>query len=249
MSYASPASGAEFRIGNVINRAFEICTANFPFFFLVTLVVALPNLLIQMNKPVVVAGQPPQLGSFFALIGLSVILAIVLNTIGEAVILYGAFQRLRGMPLQPGEAFQRAIARFLPLLGLGLLSGLAILFGMMLLLVPGFILIVMWAVVVPACLVEGMGPVESMSRSAALTKGYRWQIFFTMAIVWIVNLVGSAILGLVLRPTGPVVAAIGNLVWTAAWAVYWNCLLIMIYHDLRVAKEGIDTKQIASVFD
>ena len=247
MSYASPGTGAEFRIGNVLNRAFEICTANFPFFFLITLVVALPNLLIEMNKPV--AGEVPQLGSFFALLGLSVVLAVVLNAIGEAVILYGAFQRLSGLPLQPGEAFQRALVRFLPLLGLGLLSGLAIGFGVMLLVVPGLILLVMWSVVVPACVVEGLGPIESMSRSAALTKGYRWHIFGIMLLVGFVNLIASALLGLVLRPTGVVISALGGLVWTAVWAAYWNCVLIMIYHDLRVVKEGLDTKQIASVFD
>jgi hypothetical protein len=33
------------------------------------------------------------------------------------------------------------------------------------------------------------------------------------------------------------------------WIAYWNCAIIMTYHDLRVAKEGIDTGQIASIFD
>jgi hypothetical protein len=247
MSYASPAVGGEFRIGNVLNRAFQICVGNFPFFFIITLIVALPNLLIQMNKPV--PGEPPEMGSFFSILAISVLLGIVLNTIGEAVILYGAFQRLRGQPLQPSEAFQRAIARFLPLLGLAILYALAIMVGFVLLVVPGLILLVMWAVVVPACLVEGLGPIQSMSRSAELTKGHRWQIFGIMFLVGILNWIGSLILGLVLAPAGATVAALVNLVWTAAWAVYFNCLLIMIYHDLRVAKEGVDTAQIAAVFD
>lgn len=245
MSYAAPAISSEFRIGNVVNRAFAVCIGNFPFFFIITFITALPNLLVSLNHTV---GQP-QLGSRLSLLGLSLMLGLVLNTVGEAVILYGAFQRLTGRPLQPSEAFQRAIARFLPLLGLALLYAVALVFGILLLIVPGLILLVMWAVVVPACLVEGLGPVESMSRSAALTKGYRWQIFFIMLLVGIVNWIGTVILGLLLGPTGPVVAALIILVWTAAWAVYWNCLLIMIYHDLRVAKEGIGTNQIASVFD
>ncbi len=63
------------------------------------------------------------------------------------------------------------------------------------------------------------------------------------------NWIGSLILGFVLAPTGVMVAIIGKLVWTAVWATYWNSVLIMIYHDLRVAKEGIDTHQIAAVFD
>jgi hypothetical protein len=249
MTYAPPAVGGEFRIGNVINRAFEICIANFPFFFIITLIIALPNLLISLNRPVAVLGQSPDIGSMLPMLGLTLVLGLILNTIGEAVILYGAFQRLSGRPLQPAEALQRALARFLPLLGLAILYALALVVGLMLLVVPGLILLVMWAVVVPACLVEGLGPIQSMSRSAALTKGHRWQIFGIMILLGIVEWIGSLLLGLVLGSAGPVVAAIVNLVWTAAWAVYWNCLLIMIYHDLRVAKEGVGTDQIAAVFD
>jgi hypothetical protein len=200
-----------------------------------------------MSKPV--AGQLTGVGTFLFMLALSVLVWIVLNTVGEAVILYGAFQRLRGQALDPGAALQRALARFFPLLGLGFLYAIAIMIGFVLLVVPGVILIVMWAVVVPACLVEGLGPIESMSRSSALTKGHRWQIFGIMILLGILSWIGSFILGLVLSAAGPVITGIVNLVWTAAWAVYWNCVLIMIYHDLRVAKEGVDTTQIASVFD
>lgn len=246
MSYAAPAVGSEFRIGNVLNRAFSICVANFPFFFIITLIVALPNLLIKMNQTV---RQPSDFGPAFSMIGLSVVLGIVLNTIGEAIILYGAFQYLSGRPVQPAEAFQRAIARFLPLLGLGLLYGFAVGLGAVLLVVPGLILFVMWSVALPSCLVEGLSPIESLSRSSALTKGSRWPIFGAMVLVGLANGIGAIVLGLVLSPFGHLIATLITLVWTATWAAYWNCLLIMIYHDLRVAKEGIDTKQIAAVFD
>ena len=247
MSYAAPGVGTEFRVGNVMNRAFAICVANFPFFFIITLVFALPNLLTVLNQPV--PGQPPDVGARLPAFGLAIVLGLVLNTIGEAVILYGAFQRLSGRPFQPAEAFQRALARFLPLLGLALLYGICLVLGFALFLVPGLILLVMWAVVVPACVVEGLGPIESMSRSAALTKGHRWAILGIMLLAGIVNWIGSLIIGLVLGAAGAVAVGIVNLVWTAVWAVYWNCLLVMLYHDLRVAKEGIASEQIASVFD
>lgn len=246
MSYAGPTVGSEFRAGNVINRAFAICAANFPFFFIITLIISLPNLLIQLNQP---AGQPPEAASRLPVFALALVLGVVLNTIGEAVILYGAFQHLSGRPVQPAEAFQRALARFLPLLGLGLLYGICLALGFLLLLVPGLFLLVIWAVVVPACVVEGLGPTESMSRSAALTKGHRWPIFGIILLAGVVNWIGSFVIGLLLGAAGLLVIGLVNLLWTAVWAVYWNCLLVMIYHDLRVAKEGVASEQIASVFD
>ena len=44
-------------------------------------------------------------------------------------------------------------------------------------------------------------------------------------------------------------AVIFGIIWFVVWIALWNCTIIMMYHDLRVAKEGIDTEQIAAIFD
>jgi hypothetical protein len=51
-------------------------------------------------------------------------------------------------------------------------------------------------------------------------------------------LVGSDILSILAR-----------LLWGALYGAYNAIAVVMSYHDLRVAKEGIDIEQIASVFD
>ncbi len=64
------------------------------------------------------AGGDGQFGRVVAIVGafLVVILAVTLNMLGQAVILVGAFQRLRGEPIRAAAALKRAGARFLPLL-------------------------------------------------------------------------------------------------------------------------------------
>src|SRR5262249_61462261 len=105
--------------------------------------------------------------------------------------------------LAGGEVFRRAFARLLALLGLALLWALAfgvcLLFGalfvwaisggsfimqpglsfvlFLVFMVPATILFVIWMVAVPACVVEGTGPVASIVRSSGLTSGFRLQIF------------------------------------------------------------------------
>jgi hypothetical protein len=243
MAVASMDAGRIFRIGHVLGRAFESLIANFVFFFSITLVVALPNLLEL--RPEVAETTLFQQGGYVIVF----LLGLVLNTIGQAVILFGAFQRLRGQPLQVGDAVQKVLARFLPLLGLAILYSLGVGFGLALLAVPGLILIVMWIVVVPACVVEGLGPIESMRRSARLTEGHRWTIFGMMAVFFIAIAIVSGLISVLLMPAGNTVKVFGDTIWTAAWNAYWDCVVIMTYHDLRVAKEGIDIEQIASVFD
>ena len=237
-------SGGDFRIGNVITRAWSVLFANFTMFFIVAFVVALPNSVYLLQQAE--ATQPEAPGVGFAV---GTALGLLLSTLGQAVILFGAFQYLRGQPVHFGEAFQRGLSRFLPLIGVAILYMLGVFFASILLVIPGLILMVMWAISVPACVVEGLGPVASLRRSSRLTKGHRWKIFGLVILLMIVNFIAGAIVSLVLKPVGAYASVVGNLIWIAVWGAFWHCTIVMIYHDLRVAKEGIDTEQIASVFD
>jgi hypothetical protein len=252
MSIASVSTGGDFRVGDVLSRAWNIFTGNILFFLGITSLIYLA-IFIAVGAFIALFFFAGASGDMGWLIGIGIFLAVILflslNTIGEAVLLFGAFQRLRGQPLRVGDALQRAFARFFPLVGLGILWSLAIMIGMMLLFVPGVILLCMWAVVVPACIVEGLGPTASLSRSANLTKGYRWKIFGLLVLLTVINAVGSKIVEVILGLVGDWLSSVGSLIWFVAWTAYWNCVLIMAYHDLRVAKEGIDSEQIASIFD
>jgi hypothetical protein len=125
--------------------------------------------------------------------------------------------------------------------------------------IPGVMIYLMWVVAVPACVVERLGPFRSLGRSRALTKSHRWKIFGQQLMLLIVGLVLGLLIGVVLnvlsRALGPgatlttVVNLIVNLVWYAGWIAFGIMILIVTYHDLRVAKEGIGADQIAAVFE
>jgi hypothetical protein len=46
-----------------------------------------------------------------------------------------------------------------------------------------------------------------------------------------------------------ILSIFARLIWAALYGAYNAIAVVMTYHDLRVAKEGIDIEQIASVFD
>jgi hypothetical protein len=48
---------------------------------------------------------------------------------------------------------------------------------------------------------------------------------------------------------GVLMAQIANFVWSALFGAFFSINFVVAYHDLRVAKEGIDTDRIAAVFD
>jgi hypothetical protein len=280
------ASG-DFRVGDVLSRAWRLFTGSILFFLAVPFsiyVVTFFAVIIFARLLELAGWATKSAGLFGAGVFLATALVLGLNTVGQAVLLIGSIRRLRGQPLSVGETLQKALARLFPLLVLFLFWSLALslcLFfsfftlsfavwdsragGLVLLspslwtfllptllllasLVPSAILFVMWAVAVPACVVEGRGPFASMVRSTALTKGYRWKIFGIILLLGLFLLIGTFAQ---LFSAGPVsqFGTVVSIVWLVIWSGYWNCIIIMTYHDLRVAKEGVDTEQIASIFD
>jgi hypothetical protein len=187
-------------------------------------------------------------GAILAIVG-SVIVWIILNVVTEATVLYGSFQAMRNRPVEIGESFKKGLARLVPIIGLSICLGLAVGLGAILLLVPGLILLSMFFVSLPACVVEGLGPFQSMGRSSALTKGHRWKIFGIWILLMIVAGVVGSIITTILSVAGLVVAVIGQMVWDALMGAYQSIVVAVAYHDLRVAKEGVDIDHIAAVFD
>jgi len=273
MSVDSINASGVFRVGDVMGGAWRLLTRNLLFFLFAPVVIYLIAGVFFMLffMTLGVAGWASGSRAVMGLgIGLTLVIVLSCILISQGLVLLGAFQLLRGQPLRVGLVLQRVFARLAPLLGLGIVWGLALIlavffagmfFGMLGLLLGPFAIVlvpaiyalaayivVVWAVVVPACLVEDLGPIASMIRSADLTKGYRWKIFGVMFLLALLSIVAS-ILQIMLAVYNQMAANILLISWSLVWLAYWNCNIIMIYHDLRVAKEGVDTEQIAAIFD
>jgi hypothetical protein len=243
------AAEGDFRVGQTLSRAWRVFTANFFKTFLIAIVVAAVWFALLMPRYSPGQPMPPEaIARLVALTGLSILAGIVIYTLAQAAILYIAFQSMRGRVVGIAEALRRGLARFWAIVGLAILTGLGIWIGF-LLIVPGIMFAIRWSIALPACVVEGLGPFTSMRRSAELTKGHRWKLFGIFLLLWAASWFIGLFIGLLLKPAGFVPAQAGQAVWNAAWTAFWYVTLVMVYHDLRVAKEGVDIEQIAAVFD
>jgi hypothetical protein len=240
----------DFRVGRVLNRTSSVLSRNFLPFFIVTAIANLPGALLMKVSTDSAATSPDAVFQNLGLIFLALILTVVLNVICQAVVLYGAFQDMRGRPVNLAESLQVGLRRFFPIIGLAFLMYLCIAFAAVLLIFPAFILLTMWFVATPVCVVETLGPMRSMRRSSQLTKGHRWKIF---GLIFLVAVVGSVIIGginLSLEAmAGPILSLIGGLLLNGVWGAFNAIAVVVTYHDLRVAKEGTSIEQIAAVFD
>jgi hypothetical protein len=236
----------DFSAGDVFNRTVSIFSRNLLPFGIVSAIAYFPSALaLSSEKTAALAASGN--GGWIAL---GFIATLVLNVLSQAIVLYGAFEDMRGLPVNLGESIKVGLRRFFPVLGVAicmpLLAGLAAI----LLLFPGLMVMTMLFVSVPACVVERLGPFKSMGRSAWLTKGHRWKIFGIWIAVLFVGGTAQSILNGVARAAGGVVIGLVVSVLCGAILGAFNAILAVVaYHDLRVAKEGVDTDQIAAVFD
>jgi hypothetical protein len=121
---AAASTGREFRIRPILRRSWSIYAANFLAFTLVAIVIVL--------------GGDPQTTFGAAQTFVAAIVGVILQFVGQAVILYGAFQAMRGRPVIIGDAIRRGFARFWPIVGVSILVSLGIFVGLILFIIPGY---------------------------------------------------------------------------------------------------------------
>jgi len=251
---------SDFRVGTVLGRSLSVLQQSFVSFAALALVMSLPTLLsdfgVGAKQPSAVQGGavptmpiqhlPP---GYLAGFGIAMLFWVLLFALCQPAIVYGAFLTMRSGGFGLGAALARALRRFFPVLGtaivLGLLTGLATI----LLVIPGVIVYLMCYVAVAVCVVEGLGPIGSIGRSAELTKGFRWKLFGLSICLVLLNVVSFALRAIFLSIGGPTVGAILSAVVSIVIIAYGLIVHAVAYHDLRVAKEGIDIEQLAAVFD
>ena len=224
-----------------------------------------------------IMAQQAQTASYFTGLGLRTTFAIALQSLANVTCLYGAYQIMRGQDFSIGESLSAGLGRLLPALGTSLsvvclfmlsfvllfvlwrllpslgtsLSAIVLfMIGFVLLFVPGFIVLLMMYVALPVCVVERLGPFASMSRSRFLTKGSRWKLLGLTILMYAAILVlGGIFTGIGWYLAGFMGYRIGAMPVSILVYAFFSVLAAVVYHDLRVSKEGVDVETLAGVFD
>src|SRR3954454_5036252 len=113
-----------------------------------------------------------------------------------------------------GELFPSVTPVLLPLLGLAIVAGIAIAIGFVLLIIPGLILLTIWAVAAPVMVIEHPGVFTALGRSRDLVRGYGWPVFGTIVLAALIDLAVNIVAGLVASGLSDAGTAVVN--WIAA---------------------------------
>jgi hypothetical protein len=268
-------------LGVVLNRTFGAIGANFgTFITLAVLLAAIPTLLITIGytflvlQPVLqsTASDDPLAVSGTMLIGtfgvlfLSVIPASVLT----GALTQASLVHFNGGKASISECISTGFRFMLPLIGLGLLTGIGLYLWAILLLIPAILAATRWAVAPAALVAERTGVFGAFRRSIDLTRDNRWAIFFLVLIYVVISTLLSGAVSFLTSAMQGATSPFGSDAFInpvdfsapALWVEYgfqivYGALSSMIlgagqaalYHELRVVKDGVTSDELAKVFD
>lgn len=204
-------------------------------------------------------------GFLWTLLGI-VILSFISISLYMGFLVKHSYGQFTDGPVTVFAALKSSVTAVPIMLAIYLISLISLFVGLILLIVPGLYIITIWSCAPAVVIVERLGPIAALKRSAALTHGYRWQVFGTVIlsyiIITIIGMVFSIGLGSIFGTFDFFALLSGEsedvaLIWLVLVDVPANYLsysfgpLIstLLYIALRREKEGGVEDELADVFD
>lgn len=260
MASAYQSVSGEVSIGRVFARAFGFIGRNPGLAFLTAILfsarpVGLGQLLnFGKFQPGLSRSMTTGLGTLQVL---SFLMIAVFNALSQATMTRALVIEHEGRKPSLGEALSTGLRFALPVVGFTILWYFGFLIGFMLLVIPGLIVLTMWAVAVPALVEEQTGVIGAFGRSRELTKGSRWKIFGLLVALLVIFYLAFAVVGLAAGMTSaaslqsghlPIMVMVWSIVSTGIFNLLWSTIQPSLFIELRDAREGGGAGELHQVF-
>jgi hypothetical protein len=253
---ARPLPLRQMGIGEIIDTAIQLYRSQWLVLIGVVAFVLVPLYFLQgyltrvFSSPALQTGRVSQADvnvAFAATIVLVLVQFLIVQPFLVAAIARAATNVYLGEPVSIGSIYRFALTRVLSILWISILSGLAILLGFILLIIPGILVWVRLAFATTVLVVEGEGGTKAIGRSWRLAAGHFWRLLGAFILAGLIAFIGSAVLtipigivALALGPNGWALNALGNSLVTVLVTPFSTLITVLLYFDLRIRKEGYD---------
>ncbi|HEY0480051.1 MAG TPA: hypothetical protein VGD37_21170 [Kofleriaceae bacterium] len=186
-------------------------------------------------------------------------LTIPLNVFVAATLTYGVVMELNCQRASIAACIATGLKRFLPALGVGILTWLCVGVATFALVIPGIIVLCVLYVSTPVSVIERPGITAALSRSAELTRDRRWSVFGLALVLLVANTVSMAFVRELVISGDPktledvfdnlsrliYVSFVHQVITGSLGAVMTS----VAYYYLRAEKEGTGAAELAAIFE
>ena len=252
-------------VGQILDRTFRLYRQNFVRFLAIVSVVRVPVALILtiilmlMLGGTVLEGEAGRsaLAGAAAVTGLvGMFLNLVALTLCQGALFKSVSESYLGNEVTVGQAYGFALPKLGRMIWASLVVGVVVVIGMVLLVVPGVIFALMFALVIPVIIVENLKTGKAMKRSRTLVSGNMGRVFVLGFLIFIIAFVVGLASGYVgrwaaaaLAPSSfwgtQLITQMSSLVGNILVAPIGAAAYVLLYYDLRIRKEGFDLEMLA----
>jgi len=239
----------ELSLGEVLSKTFDLYRRDFAKYFVLFAVVGVIIGVVTAlaRQAFVLPTLPPNptpqqfsswfsafLGAFFLLFASILIVSVLFSAIAQGSSIKLASEQIEKGHADLGASVRFAFSKLLWIWALSIVVGVIVILGLIALIVPGFILAIMFSLAFPVLLIENKGVLESMGRSRELVS-HRWlKTFATYIVLGIILLVASAIISAIIRPLGVAVPVVSGLL--SAFFQPLSPILMTVYYYSNLAR-------------
>ncbi len=242
--------------GEIIGAAFQLLFRHFFKLTFLSLIVLAINLIVSFSI-LLVSILTPEIGrsfiSFVTLFSVSIMLGVVITQLSAATLL-ATSNAILGRPVRIwrvlGQIF--SINLFGRLLLASLVIAIIVMFGYVLLIIPGLVLIVLYSFTSHVLVLEKLDVPDAMTRSRKLVSGEFWHVvwimFLSAILSLLLTLIPLLVAGFVINSGDPMVLIFAGLLYLIALLIvspFYTLVLTLLYYDLRARKENYNEEVLA----
>lgn len=261
MDGVRPSARPPLTASAILGAAFELYRRQARGAWTIVALIAVPaQILVWIMIRVSLSNAHAARGTIYASSGVALpSVAITLLGFLSGLLTIGALSRLlvetyTGRRSNWEQSLAFASSHFAPLLVLAVVMGAGLVLGYILIL-PGIFLTVAWSAAVPALMFETVSPVQALRRSWELIGGYWWTIFGVLLLALLIIIGISFLVDLILTGTQSsssidvilTLEAVARAVGAILTYPFLAALSVVIYADLRSAKEGVRPENLMPV--
>jgi hypothetical protein len=138
----------------------------------------------------------------------------------------------------PGQLLRSVTPVLGQLLLVGIVAGVGVAIGLVLIIVPGLILITIWAVAAPVVVLERPGVFAALGRSRELVNGNGWQVFGVIFVLFFLVLFVSAGVEIAADQAGTGAALIARVVVGVLTGPISALAAAVLYFELKQSKSA-----------
>ncbi len=252
-----------FHVGEVLRASIAVYGQNWRTLVVFALVTYLPLFVLMAFHPLPDPPAPPenpeQMREFMAVLWpewrvfyQSLVWYALVSSLCYCWMLGGVtylvVRALRGNPPTLRQAMWQSLRAIPRVVVVTFLVGLATVFAMLLLIVPGVIVALMLWVALPAAIVEHRYS-SALRRSYDLTLGHKVPILGLAILLIVAGFACTTVVSAIMSDWAPRFSVLTDVVVSAATASIGAVVGAVCYHDLRVLKEGGGSSAVARVFE